>query len=118
MQEIIDIYYDKECPFCKQYAKLIRLKESYEVNIYNAREHKETIAGFKKKGVDINEGMIIQINHDTILQGSHAIAFIDRCSVKQNAIVQTKFFAKVVYPLLKLLRKLWLKFTFKNRTID
>jgi len=48
----IKIYYDKECPFCKNYAKFIKLKKSNEITILNARENIEDIKD-TLKGADM-----------------------------------------------------------------
>jgi len=111
----IDIYYDKECPFCNQYAKLIALKKDHSINIKNAREHLEILKEFKTKGFDINNGVIVVCN-DNIYQGSDAIVFLDKLD-KKSSIYDNWFFKKVCYPAIKFTRFILLKIFGRNPNI-
>jgi len=35
----INLYYDGECPICHKYTLYLKIKEEYEFNILNIREH-------------------------------------------------------------------------------
>lgn len=111
----IDVYYDKECPFCKEYAKLISLKRNHEINIKNARENLDKLKEFNSKGFDINEGIIIQ-TENKILQGSDAVIFLDKLN-KSYSFYDNFLFKKVGYPFLKILRFIVLKIFGKNPNI-
>ena len=38
MLKKINLYYDDECPFCKEYSKFVELRKIFDINIINARE--------------------------------------------------------------------------------
>lgn len=111
----IDIYYDKECPFCKKYAQILSLKQKHDIFILNARENLHKIKEFKSLGFDINDGIIVTLN-DEILQGSDAIIFLDKLD-KKSSFYDNWFFKKVCYPFLKLIRVIILKIFGKNPNI-
>ncbi len=113
----IKLYYDKECPFCKKYAQILKLKQNHEVTILNAREYKSDIMLFNEKGFDINEGFIIYIDEKEILQGSKAVIFLDKISDKKLFLVDTWLFKKIVYPIIKQIRKAVLLILGKNPNI-
>ena len=113
----IKLYYDKECPFCRKYAQILKLKQKNEVDILNARESQKDILFFKEKGFDINEGFIIYIDEKKILQGSDAVIFLDKLSEKKLFLVDTWLFKKIAYPIIKLVRKVILLILGKNPNI-
>jgi len=70
----IKLYYDDDCPFCKEYSKYIQLRQKYDVELLNARDCIDEIVLFKEKGMDINEGFIVEFVDDAItLQGAAAV---------------------------------------------
>jgi len=115
MKEEIVIYYDKDCPICKEYIKYIKLKEKFHIQVCNAREYINKMEQFKKDGFDINEGIILEYN-GKIYQGDKAIFIMD--SLIESKTIFDKFVSflitipyllKLTYPLLKLCRLLLLK---------
>lgn len=120
----INIYYDKDCPFCSKYAQLIKLKKEHTINILNARESKEKINYFRAIDFDINEGIILQCDDKKIYQGVEAIVFLDNLSEKKmffssfySYIINTKIFKRYLYPTIKAIRKVILKIAGINPTI-
>ncbi len=75
----------------------------------------DAVNNFAQKGYNINQGMILTID-DKIYQGHHVIvklnewlthqSFFDRC---MNRLMGIPYFVKVIYPLIKGLRRLILK---------
>ena len=53
-KKTINIYFDEECPFCRYYANYVKLKDNYDLHLFNARESLEKIKLFREKGFDIN----------------------------------------------------------------
>lgn len=110
------LIYDGECFFCKNYVRLVNLKESIgDITLINARD--EGVA--EKFGVDLkylNEGMLLILGDKRYYgaEAAHHIAFLSSKSSffnKINAIVfKSRFLSRLLYPLLKLGRKayLWL----------
>ena len=115
MKKLI-VYYDKECPFCSKYSELVKLRSHYDVEIINARECHDTIQEFKTKGLDINEGFIIQIEDQT-LQGEEAVVFLSKHMKTKNSFEKTilwfmkkRTIMNIIYPIVKTIRiiVLWL----------
>lgn len=108
------LFYDGECPFCKQYSKFRELRECIDIELCDAREN------FLWKDVDSNlnldDGIILLLEKDsTILQGVEALAYLDTiCTFDglffkiQKFIFSNKFLASIVYAILKILRKITL----------
>ena len=110
----IEMYYDKECPFCNSYAKYVKLKESHQLILLNAREHLEKIDELKKRGFDINNGYIIEVDNKNIYQGVDAIIFLNDISKRKVFFADNYLFRNIIYPFIKLLRKLALKINKKQ----
>ncbi|XOB63531.1 DCC1-like thiol-disulfide oxidoreductase family protein [Campylobacterota bacterium DY0563] len=113
----IELYYDKECPFCKYYANYIKLKQNHNLILINARDSKKTIDEFTKHGYDINDGFIIRVDGKKLYQGSDAIIYLNKISKKKIYFKNNKFFKNFIYPSAKLLRKTILTLIGKNSKI-
>lgn len=119
----ISLYYDDECPFCKDYIKYIELRKKYEVQAINARETIEKIKTFREKGFDINNGMLVEFD-GAIYQGADAAKFLDECISKNGLLdklisfsVKLPGFKQLIYPVVLLSRRIILKFLGKNPDI-
>ena len=66
MLKKIKLYYDHECPFCKEYSKYVELRKTFDIEIINAREELEKINAFKNKGFDINDGIWLGRSSESI----------------------------------------------------
>lgn len=108
----IELFYDKECPFCNAYAKYIKLKENNELILTNARISSTQI--LKDRGFDINDGFIIIVDNKDIYQGSEAIIYLNKLSSKKVYFKDNFLFKKIFYSLIKLLRVVFLKILGKN----
>lgn len=124
MLKKIKLYYDHECPFCKEYSKYVELRKTFDIEIINAREELEKINAFKNKGFDINDGMIIEYEGD-IFQGSDAIKIIDKYILKKSAvdiflsfIVHIPGFKLIIYPVVKAVRIVTLKILGRSSKIN
>lgn len=111
----VTIYYDSECPFCQNYLKLIKLKENLgEVHLISLREKVAVAQSFKARGLDPDEGMIVQYEGREYY-GSEAINFLAKHSSSENrfSILNKKLFsasgmARFFYPMMKAGRNLTL----------
>ena len=110
----IEMFYDKECPFCNSYANYIKLKESHELNLFNAREYPQELESFKALGFDINNGYIIRVENKDIYQGVDAIVFLNDLAKNKIFFPDNYFFRNIIYPIIKSLRKLVLRITGKQ----
>lgn len=102
----IELFYDKECPFCNSFANYLVLKETHTLKLFNAREARKEIEAFKVKGFDINDGFIIRIDKTKLYQGSEAILFLNKVAQKKVWFYDNWLFKSIVYPFVKALRKL------------
>ncbi len=106
----ITLYYDKECPFCSNYANLLKLKENFEIILKDARENLSEIA-LLCENLDINDGFIVVYKNDCF-QGAKALAFLNSAVDKTTILGKLHFFfayenifSKVLYRILFILRK-------------
>ncbi|RYA23785.1 hypothetical protein CRU96_05975 [Malaciobacter halophilus] len=113
----IKLYYDKDCPFCSKYATFLKLKENHKLTIYNARDNKELMNDFYKKGFDINRGFIILIDDLVLIQGSDALAYLDNIAKNRLFIFRSSKLMFLIYPIFKFLRKIILFLLRKNTNI-
>ena len=106
----ITLYYDKQCPFCSNYANLLKLKENFEITLKDARENQSEIALFCGK-LNINDGFIVVYKNECF-QGAKALAFLNSAVDKTTFLGKLHFFfayetvfSKVLYRILFILRK-------------
>jgi len=102
----LTIYYDGECPFCRNFVRLSKLKEEYDVYLYNLREEPGKVQSFLTKGYNVNEGMIVVIE-DKIYHGHEAVYMISALSNKITWVGNIYYFlfsnkniTKFLYPIL------------------
>lgn len=119
----IKLYYDDDCPFCKEYSKYIELRKKFDISLINARDDLEKMALFKDKGFDINSGMIVELD-EKIYQGADAAIILDDCIKKDKLIdkilsffVKLPGFKQVIYPVVLVFRKAILKIFGKSLEI-
>lgn len=106
----IIIFYDKECPFCKNYTNFLKLKKSFELKLIDARKNKIELENICKN-LDINEGFIV-VYKDDCFQGSKALEFLNSAVDKTTILGKSHFFfayenifSKFLYKILFILRK-------------
>ena len=90
MKQKLTLYYDKQCPFCSKYAKLLKLKENFEINLKDARENLDEISVLCKN-LDINDGFIVIYKNDCF-QGAKALEFLNRAVDKTTILGKLHFF--------------------------
>ncbi|MFP3984284.1 MAG: DCC1-like thiol-disulfide oxidoreductase family protein [Desulfurivibrionaceae bacterium] len=110
------LVYDKECPVCNAYCRVVRIRESVgDLKIIDAREHSDVLDEITAKGLDIDQGMVLKMG-DQLYYGSdaiHALALISSRSGVFNRfnywMFKSERVASWLYPLLRFLRNLLLK---------
>jgi predicted DCC family thiol-disulfide oxidoreductase YuxK len=118
----IVLVYDKECPACNAYSRLVRIRESVGVlTIINAREHNDVLDEITAHGLDIDQGMVLKMG-DQLYYGSdaiHALALISSRSGVFNRlnywIFKSKTLSSWIYPILLFFRNLLLKILGKTK---
>lgn len=105
------LFYDGACPFCNQYAKFKELRECIDLELCDAREN--TLWKEVAPHLNFDDGIILLLKDNTILQGVEAIAYLDNiCSFKgiffkiQKFIFSKNLLAFFIYGILKFLRKI------------
>lgn len=111
----IELYYDKECPFCNSYANYIKLKEEHELKLINARN--TSLDLLKSRAFDINDGFVIVIDNNEIYQGSEAILYLNKLSHKKIFFKDNFLFKKILYPFIKFVRIILLRILGKKTKI-
>ena len=111
----IRIIYDGDCPFCQAYVKMLHLKEQYEVELINAREDHPIIARISQTGLDLDEGMVVELNGE-LHHGEHAMTMMAMMTADSRSIRGlTKWIFKNaersrrLYPILRAGRNFTLK---------
>ncbi|MFO1070638.1 MAG: DCC1-like thiol-disulfide oxidoreductase family protein [Geminicoccaceae bacterium] len=102
------LVYDGECPFCRRYAALVRLRQSVgEVRLVDARAGGPLVREVEAAGLDLDEGMVLKVG-GRLYHGAdciHAIALLASPSGPFNrlnaAIFRSSRLAALLYPLLR-----------------
>lgn len=109
------IIYDGECPFCAKCAKALRIKKVISnVTLLNARSDPYQHL-LNNQSFDLNEGMLVILDGEYYYgpKAAQILALISTPSDafnKMNYLLFHKlFFARIFYPLFKLLRYISLK---------
>ncbi|HTO63606.1 MAG TPA: DCC1-like thiol-disulfide oxidoreductase family protein [Bradyrhizobium sp.] len=112
------LIYDGECPFCANYVRLLRLRESFpQLELIDARGHPDhpAVQRLRDRNLQIDEGMAL-VDGDTIYHGSEAVhALADRGTGStyfgrlNRAIFRSARASNVLYPILRAGRNLTLR---------
>jgi len=102
------LLYDGECPFCSAYVRMQRLRAAgVKLRLLDAREEPQLVADFARRGMDVNEGMILSIGGTIYFGGDvvHMIALLTGPTGTVNRMMAWAFknrtTARVVYPFLR-----------------
>ena len=82
MKESIILYYDEICPFCNNYAHLLKLKEEFIIELKDINNSKDEIVFFSKD-INIEDGFIV-VYKNTYYQGARALQFLDSIVEKNS----------------------------------
>ena len=111
----IIIIYDGDCPFCRSYITLTRLKELANTILFNAREDPALCQELLDEGVSLDDGMVVIINNQ-IHHGGDAINRITLLSSKNTLFNKVAYLvfskpviSKVAYPFLRGIRNITLR---------
>lgn len=102
------IYFDGECPFCSQYVRLLRLRDSFgEPTLVDLRIDHEARSRFASAGIKLDQGMVIEVDQQQYVgeEAIHVLATLSTQSDLANRINHCVFssrsLARLVYPLLR-----------------
>ena len=116
------LVYDKQCPFCDAYCKMVRVREAAgNLRLINARDGGPEMDRITALGLDIDEGMVL-IAGDGVYYGSDAIHALSLLSSRSGLfnrvnflIFRSKVLSRVLYPVLRAGRSLALKLLRRSR---
>ena len=112
----IFLVYDKQCPACDYYCRMVRIRESVgSLVLVDAREPSSQMDRISDAGLDIDQGMVLIVG-DRMYYGSdaiHALAIMGTRSGFFNRFsywcFRSKSLSHVLYPILRVCRNLLLK---------
>jgi len=118
----IELVYDKECPACDLYCRLVDIDESAgRLRRVDARDNSEVMTEVTELGLDIDEGMVLR-TRDNLFYGPDAIHQLALLSSRKGffnkmvyATFRSKTVSRVLYPVLKACRNLLLKLLGRTR---
>lgn len=118
----VQLVYDRECPFCEFYCQSVRIRESIgNLKIVDAREDSEIMRRITSNGLDIDQGMVLQVGEQLFYDADaiHALALMSSRSGSFNRlnywIFRSAALSGLIYPVLRLLRHLALKLMRKTK---
>jgi predicted DCC family thiol-disulfide oxidoreductase YuxK len=110
------IVYDGECPFCRNYVRLMELRRAVgNVDLVNARTAHPAVWKLVELGYDLNEGMVA-IYGGKIYYGSDAVVLLSSMTTGRgwasrflSVLLRRPARARSLYPYMKFGRRLALK---------
>lgn len=102
---MIEILYDDECPFCRDFTRLVALRRGGEVALIDARGDDPRIAAIGA-GLDLDRGMAVR-HHGRILHGAEAMALLLALSQPRGVwglarwVFASPGRARLAYPVLR-----------------
>ena len=121
-REEILLVYDKQCPVCDSYCRLVRVEEAAgDLRMIDARESSDALDEITALGLDIDQGMVLKSGRD-IYYGSdaiHALALMSSRSGFFNRLnylmFSSKRLSRILYPALRGCRNLLLRILGKTK---
>ena len=116
------LVYDKECPACNFYCKLIRIRESVgNLVLIDAREPGPLMNEITAAELDIDQGMVLIVG-DRMYYGADAIHALSIMSTRSGIfnrvtywVFRSKVMSSILYPILRAARNLLLKILRKTK---
>ena len=104
----LTVFYDGDCPFCKRYVRLLRLRRSAgSVDLVDLRENPAARGDLERDGFDPDLGMIVE-TEGRRLTGAEAIGALALLSTPSDAfnranrrLLSSPTLAALVYPVLR-----------------
>ena len=121
-REEILLVYDKQCPVCDSYCRLVRVEEAAgDLKLIDARESSDALDEITDLDLDIDQGMVLKKGRE-IHYGAdaiHELALISRRSGFFNRlnylVFSSKRVSRFLYPALRYCRNLLLKILGKTK---
>jgi len=112
----IVLVYDKQCPACSMYCRMVRLRESVgELKLIDARDGGMLVDEITARGWDIDQGMVLKLDNE-LYYGADATHVLSLISSRNgffnrlnHGLFKNPIAAKLFYPVLRSCRNLLLK---------
>ena len=118
----IKLVYDRECPVCEGYCQRVDIREDAGVlEIVDAREASEVLDEITRRGLDIDQGMVLKMG-DRLYHGSDAIHALSLLSTRSGFFNRLNYWmfrsraaSRILYPVLRFFRNLLLRLLGKTK---
>lgn len=116
------LVYDRECPVCEMYGQMVRIGQSVgDLKIIDAREPSEALDEVTRRGLDIDQGMVVMTG-DQLYYGSDAIHALALMGTRTGVFNRLNYWmfrshtaSRLLYPVLRFFRNLLLKLLGKSK---
>lgn len=102
------LLYDGECPFCSAYVRMQRLRAAgIGLRLLDARQESQLVADFARKGMNVNDGMILSLGGTIYFGGDvvHMMALLTGPAAAFNRamgwVFRNRTVARLLYPSLR-----------------
>ncbi len=121
-EDEILLVYDRECPACDAYCRLVRIRDSVgKLKLINARDSSAIMEEITTHDMDIDQGMVVKMAGQ-LYYGSDAINVLALISSRSGLfnwlnyrIFKSRSLSRVIYPVLRFCRNLLLKILGKTK---
>lgn len=108
----VKLVYDKRCPACSQYCEWVKSSavQPEHVVLVDARAHSELMAKITQSGLDIDEGMVVEVAGELYYgaEAIHKLAELDGLLGWFGALNRVMFrhvrVARLLYPAMRWVR--------------
>ncbi len=113
--EALLIIYDGACPFCTAYVRLLRLRETFAVELLSARSDDARVSHYLDLGYRLDEGMLV-VTGGMVHAGADAMNLLAAFSAPagwlnrvQRFVFARRWLSRLLYPWLRAGRRavLW-----------
>lgn len=116
------LVYDKECPVCDAYCRMVRVREATgTLRLVNARDASAIMDEITARGLDIDQGMVLTVDN-VLYYGSDAIHELSLMSSPLGVFNRINYWifrsgrlSRILYPAFRYLRNLLLKVLRKTK---
>lgn len=115
-EDIVYVVYDDECPFCRSYCTLVRIKDTVgKLELVDARVPSPIMDEINALELDIDQGMVVKMN-GKIYYGADAIHILSLLSSRSGFFNKMNYWifkseraSSILYPILRDIRNIALK---------
>src|ERR1700712_488814 len=71
----VEVIYDGECPVCRAYLQMHRLREDgRKIRLVDARHHPDVVDAYARRGVDLNRDFVLKVDGAEYIGGAAIFA--------------------------------------------